>query len=294
MTEPSNDEVHEEAVFTAYTDFMEASPPSQLVSISDLTENVYREDFGIYRNQMVMQDLQLHCPNEKCNGVRFFRYIKSKNPIPSHDDHTFVYVTYKCSNCQKYKKTFSLAAKAYGDGTGELYKFGELPSFGPPVPSKMLSLIGPDRELFLKGRRCENQGLGVGAFVYYRRVIEAQKNRIFDEMIKVCNRIGADAQFIAELEAAKKETQFSKAISSIKTAIPPILLIDGHNPIQLLHTALSDGLHDQTDEHCMELATSVRIVLAELSERMSQALKDTAELKSALSKIMSVKKPARG
>lgn len=291
MTEQSNDEVQEEVVLTAYTDFMETSPPSQLVSIGDLTENVYRRDYGENKDQMIMQDLQLHCPNENCNGVRFFRYTEGKNPIPSKDGHTYMYVSYKCSNCQKYLKTFSLAVKAKGDGSGELYKFGELPTFGPPVPSRMLSLVGPDRELFLKGRRCENQGLGVGAFVYYRRVIEAQKNRIFDEMIKVCRRIGAEEKFIAELEAAKQETQFSKAISSIKTAIPQVLLIDGHNPIQLLHTALSNGLHDQSDEHCMELATSVRIVLAELSERMSQAMKDTAELKSALGKIMSVKKP---
>ena len=51
-------------------------------------------------------------------------------------------------------------------GTVGALKFGEFPAFGPPVPPRVLSLIGPDKDLFLKGRRSEIQGLGVGAFAY--------------------------------------------------------------------------------------------------------------------------------
>jgi hypothetical protein len=69
--------------------------------------------------------------------------------------------------------------------SGECYKLGELPVYGPPTPARLISLIGPDREIFLKGRRCGNLGLGIGAFVYYRRVVENQKSRILDEIIKV-------------------------------------------------------------------------------------------------------------
>ena len=91
---------------------------------------------------------------------------------------------------------------------------------------------------------------------------------------------------ISELEAAKNKNQFSKAVESIKHTIPQVLLIDGHNPLTLLHSALSEGLHAKTDEECLELATSIRVVLTELVERMSTALKDTAELKTAVSRII--------
>lgn len=74
-----------------------------------------------------------------------------------------------------------------------------------------------------------------------------------------------------------------------KDAIPESLLINGHNPILLLHSALSEGVHAQTDEQCLEIAGSVRIVLGELSERLSQALKDEAELTKALSNLMNNK-----
>jgi hypothetical protein len=54
----------------------------------------------------------------------------------------------------------------------------------------------------------------------------------------------------------------------------------------LLHSALSEGLHAQTDEQCLELAQAVRVVLAELAERIGQALKDEAESNAAITRLM--------
>jgi hypothetical protein len=125
---------------------------------------------------------------------------------------------------------------------GTCYKLGELPVYGPPTPSRLISLIGPDRDIFLKGRRCENQGLGIGAFVYYRRVVENQKNRILAEIFKVSEKIGVTPDQLDILKRAMAETQFTTALASVKSAIPQSLLINGHNPLTLLHSALSDGL----------------------------------------------------
>ncbi len=95
---------------------------------------------------------------------------------------------------------------------------------------------------------------------------------------------------IQQLQEARGETQFSKAIESVKSAIPESLLISGHNPLTLLHSALSDGLHDRSDEHCLELASHIRVILGELSDRLAQALKDEAEVNNALSKLMAIKR----
>jgi hypothetical protein len=94
---------------------------------------------------------------------------------------------------------------------------------------------------------------------------------------------------ITGLEDARKETQFSKAIETIKPGVPQALLIDGHNPLTLLHNALSEGMHAQTDEECLELATSIRIVLTDLVERLASVLSDHVELKAAVSKLLEVK-----
>ena len=74
----------------------------------------------------------------------------------------------------------------------------------------------------------------------------------------------------------------------IKHGMPQVLLINGHNPLTLLHTALSQGVHEESDDYCLELATSIRVVLTELAERMAQALKDEAELNTAVSKLLQI------
>jgi len=124
-------------------------------------------------------------------------------------------------------------------------------------------------------------------FFYYRRVVENQKNRIFGEIIKVTKKVSPDDKLISELEAAKGETQFSKAVESIKHALPHSLLINGHNPLSLLHSALSEGVHTNDDATCLELATSIRVVLIEFAERLGQALKDEAELTEAVKRLAS-------
>ena len=132
----------------------------------------------------------------------------------------------------------------------------------------------------------ENQGLGIGAFTYYRRVVENQWSRLVDEIVKVAKTIGAPQQTIDALSALRDEQQFSKAIKDLKHAIPPSLLINGHNPLSLLHSALSGGLHEKTDERCLELAHDVRVLLVELAERLGQTLKDEAELNTAVKRLL--------
>ena len=78
-------------------------------------------------------------------------------------------------------------------------------------------------------------------------------------------------------------------MKSIKDAIPQVLLINEHNPLTLLHDALSEGIHAQTDKECLELATSIRTILTELAERLGEALKEQAELDKAVKRLLKSK-----
>jgi hypothetical protein len=153
----------------------------------------------------------------------------------------------------------------------------------------VLRLFGEDRDNFIKGRQCENQGLGVGAFAYYRRVVENHKNEIFDEIIKVCETVGAPQELIEELRSAQKAASFTTAMAHIKTALPQGLLINGQDPLVALHGALSVGLHNESDEECLETAHAVRLVLTDLIEKMSRLRQEDGELKSAVHRLMARK-----
>ena len=232
-------------------------------------------------------DLQLYCGSESCGGIRFFEEVSKDLWFPCGPAAFFL--DYRCRNCKKSPKIFAIQGivlRNEGRYDALVLKIGENPAFGPPTPSRVISMIGPDRDAFLKGRRAEIQGLGIGAFAYYRRVVENQKGRIIEQIAEVAARLGAKGEILATFEKAAKETQFSSAIEAVKDSISQSLMIAGHNPLTLLHSALSEGIHAQTDEQCLEVATSIRVVLTELADRISVALKDHAELKQAVSRLL--------
>lgn len=270
--------------------FLEGYPPGQTVEVVDLFIKKQHTTGG-HSWHLNTPQLSMHCTEPSCNGPRFFRYMDGDVSVGYQDTEVQRFITYVCSNFRHTRKFFSLRAtrRTNNEVDGQCYKFGELPVYGPPTPARLIRLFGDERETFLKGRQCENHGLGIGAFVYYRRVVENQKNHILDEIIRVSEKIGAPSTTINALQIAKNETQFSKAIVSIRDAIPQSLLINGHNPLTLLHRALSAGLHDRTDEDCLKLAHDVRVVLIELAERLGQALKDEAELTNAINRLSNPK-----
>ena len=283
MTDPATTQSEQKAAPMNWKTFLESQPPDSWVDVEAKLSGPGNSGY-----QVRMEPIQLHCPDQDCNGTRWFDHVKGDIwVVPTYSDTKIL--VFRCRHCKRKEKVFAVHFLLESDAkAARAYKIGENPPFGPHTPSRVITLIGPDRELFLKGRRAESRGLGIGAFAYYRRVVENQKSRIIDAMQKVAEKIGAKPDLLAHFEAAKKETQFSKAVDQVKDAIPESLLIDGHNPLTLLHTALSKGLHDEDedDAKCLELAQSIRVVLTDLAERISLALKEEVELSKAVSRIL--------
>jgi hypothetical protein len=164
----------EEPSVISFSEFLEKTPPSvpRKVDGPVIRTNSIHGTFYHLKNP----NLRLYCAHAECNRTMVFR-PNLENLKVVLTEAVFSYISYTCSNCQDTAKTFSLVVDLPADITLPVlcYKFGESPPFGPQTPSRLIKLIGGDRNLFLKGRQCENQGLGVGAFVYYRRVVENQK-----------------------------------------------------------------------------------------------------------------------
>ena len=258
--------------------FLVSYPPGEEASITTLAE----------RYTLRTPDLELYCDNESCKGTRFFECNERGATLDVNKwAQRFLY--YYCRNCRSTAKIFAVMVKRTTVGRGKAIKLGEWPPFGPHVPSRVITLIREDKELFNMGQRAESQGMGIGAFAYYRRVVENQKGRIIDEIIKVAERINAPRESIDKLKLAREERQFKKAVESIKDAIPQVLLVNGHNPLTLLHNALSEGLHAQSDKECLELATSIRTILTDLTERLDEALKGRAGLDKAVTYLLKSK-----
>ncbi|MGO4211995.1 hypothetical protein AB4Y89_16540 [Terriglobus sp. 2YAB30_2] len=277
----ANPESRLEAVELA--SFLASTPPYATVKI--LTRGLtVQQDGRLGTAYLNLPEINIYC--DFCDGSRYFS--SSEDTINFHarlPAHRFLY--YTCKNCSMDHKAFALSLSTNENGDDlEAFKFGEMPPFGPPTPTRLLRLLGRDKELFLKGRRCESQSLGIAAFSYYRRIVELRKNDLLDEVIRVCERLGKHEILVGELRTAKDETQFEKAVKSIHHALPDSLLLNGRNPFTLLHGALSKGLHAEDDETCLDLAQSVRVVLSAFIERLNFALQDENELTIAVNKLI--------
>lgn len=248
----------------------------------------------------------VHCPEivihcDKCDGDRTFRGESDQTRSGVSGNK---FVTYRCSNCPDRGGCiviFALIITKYmrptenagiDDEMFKVLKVGQKPAFGPPTPSRLTRLLEKaELENFRRGRRCESQGMGIGAFAYYRRTVENQKGRLFDSIVSALHKVAPNSALISELEAAKNEISFTKAMGKIRSALPESLLIEGQNPLTILHSSLSIGLHDRSDEECLHLARSIRILLVELMDRMDTISADHHEIREALATLMKHQNP---
>lgn len=270
----------------SFQDFFQNVPPGRTALVSDLVTHKQSPHGGL-RPYLTQCDLQLHCESELCGGVRAFQPTYS-NEVIAEDDASNRYLEFRCRNCRSTRKTYAVRIRLSAKGPGgEVFKYGEEPPFGPPTPARLISLLGDEREYYLKGRRAEDQGMGIGAFAYYRRVIENKKNAIFAEIIRVAEKIGTSHEIVSELKAAMDEPQFLKSVEAIRHGIPVALRVRGnHDPLTLLHSDLSEGVHELTDEECLERATDLRVVLTELVTQLANVLQENAELEQSVSRIL--------
>jgi len=283
--EPAEDKESEIAMQT----FLEDVPPNEERLISGMADY----EHGTWK--FVKPDLTLFCLDPICGRPQTFTCMDSQEFLVAANPDFLLH--YLCRNCGHTTKMFAitLVKRDAGNGrNGRLLKIGEEPAFGPPLPARLQRLVQPDRELLIKGYQSEIHGQGIGSFAYYRRVVEDGKDRLIDEIIKVCRKMPGADKYIEGLEAAKREVQFKKAVEQIADAIPDALRLDGHNPLTLLHQAISRSLHSDSDEECLEAAQAIRVVLTEFADRLSQLLKEQAELTKAITKLVAGKSAIKG
>ncbi|HEY0943015.1 MAG TPA: hypothetical protein VGE08_23215 [Steroidobacter sp.] len=171
--------------------------------------------------------------------------------------------------------------------SAEIMKIGEVPAFGEPRPNAVKDVLDDEIKFFERGYHAETAGLGIGAFAYYRRFVESHKDKIIAEIRKVAVAQGAKQDVLDTLDKAAKMISFENAVKTVKDAIPDSLRHSGgHNPLTLLHDALSAGLHNEDDEQCLELAKDIRLLLTDLAERTTQALKNNSELSQAVNRLL--------
>ena len=193
---------------------------------------------------------------------------------------------YVCMHCNSQVREFFI--KIDKDEKW-LMKVGQYPAWEINGEKNLEDMLGQYKSYYKKGLICESQGYGIGAFGYYRRIVEEIIDELLDDIKTLIN--GKELEIYNEaLEKTKKTIVAQEKIHLVKELLPPILRPDGMNPLQVLHSVLSEGLHAKSDEECLDYADQSRNIIIFLINQVALSKKTALEFSENMKKILSKKR----
>lgn len=150
------------------------------------------------------------------------------------------YFRYACTGCKQ--ETFE--CWVYADFKEEwIQKVGQLPMWLPVIPKEIKTELGEDAELYQKALRNLNEGYGIGACAYLRRLLETYINPLLQLLHDAKKETGADEEELKAILDAISSKDFTSKTRFAADVAPPSILVEGHNPLKEIHERLSVGLH---------------------------------------------------
>jgi hypothetical protein len=192
------------------------------------------------------------------------------------------HLKYFCSACRRFVRHFYIR---FGPNGEWVEKIGQSLPWDISLNRSLERALGANAQLYSKGLICESQGYGIGAFAYYRRVVEEIIDQLLDDIASLMPDPEKPA-YRKALDQAKATKVAQDKIDLVKDLLPPILRPDGMNPLGVLHEALSEGLHARTDDECLAFAAETREVLIFLAEQVSATKAASKSFTASMRKLL--------
>jgi len=175
-------------------------------------------------------------------------------------------------NNSHYYRSYYLVLK----GSNDFRKAGQFPSvadFQIPQAEKYRKILGDEQyREFTKGIGIAAHGVGIGSFVYLRR--------IFENLIEEAHELASkDTGFD---EGLYKNARMDEKIEILKDHLPEFLVES-----KILYSILSKGIHELTEEECLQYFDTVKIGIEQiLKEKIAKKEKadDLAKARAAIQK----------
>jgi hypothetical protein len=161
------------------------------------------------------------------------------------------------------------AAEAYAEATFAM-KVGQYPPPDIRIPNDLQKRLGGYVGFFRQARISEQHGFGIGAFAYYRRIVEDTIDKLLQDIRSEFVSDEDKAEFDEQLIAVAQSRDASSKIEVVKHLVPEE---GGGNSLGLLYKAMSTAIHELSDEQCLALAAATREVFIDLHERIKNKRK---------------------
>lgn len=212
------------------------------------------------------KELSVHCPKPK--GILLDASMAPPKDGPECYATSFFGVLFKCVSCEE---EHYFAIKMDGQS---ITKIGQYPSFSRRETEslkKYKNLISKYYTELTTSVNLYSQGLGIGSFVYLRRILE----HLVETKYYALPEHEETARFIDKL----------KAVQEVEAIIPPEL----EEIKEQVYSVLSKGIHEYSEDECYDLYNVVFYVVTAILDRelhkKEQAEKVAAAKKAIIGKL---------
>lgn len=258
----------------------------------------FLEEYPLYRKYKIdrivptmdqLPDVRIKMACPKCGVSQTFvmtnEYHENCEYANYPVDGVVFRMVYLCSHCQKFERVFCIKIDEQKQW---MMKVGQFPAWEIIGDPNIERLLGRHSAYYKKGLVCESQGYGIGAFGYYRRIVEEIIDELLDEISGLLT--GKElTRFNDALQKTKETIVAQEKIELVKDLLPPILRPNGMNPLSVLHSSLSEGLHADSDETCLEYAGICREVLVFLVNQVAASKAASKNFTESMKKLLNKK-----
>ena len=157
-------------------------------------------------NEWPKVSINMHC--SVCRGAQTFNmsneYYNEYMNIYGYGNYpaenTTVQLRYKCSHCKEFERVFVLRIN---ESCKSVVKIGQYPPWDIKGNAEVERLLGSHASHFKRGLICESQGYGIGAFAYYRRIVEEIIDGLLDQ--------------VSDLLSGEEKIKYAAALARTKT-----------------------------------------------------------------------------
>lgn len=264
-----------------------------------MIDKVFLEEYSLFRKFKVegldvdaakWRSTPINMKCHKCDSLQTFNMI-NRFPEAGYDDwNTSPYdrvfdLKYLCQSCKSFERRFQVYVN---DKLDTIYKVGQYPEWEIKIDKNLEKTLGKHSKTFRKGLVCESQGYGIGAFSYYRRITE----EIIDELLESISDLIEEKEresYLEALEKTKSTRVTQEKIELVKDLLPTILKPNGMNPLGVLHSELSEGLHAETDAACLENAQHIKSILTFLINQILKSRESAKEFTHSMKSLLEKK-----
>lgn len=271
-----------------------------------VSEREFLESWGLFRALQLDRDWET--PAKLSHDCSICKKETTWREYDSGTVSGLLVLEYHCADCEKGRVVFVVYAqreyaKRVSSGgplpgaytvprvvSSVAWLVGQVPFPAAKIPRALEKRLGDDATLYKKGLTCRNEGFGIGAVSYIRRVVENKTNELIDVVADLAAAEGVPAEQVEKVKAAKESKAYDRKLEVAAPLVPISLRPGGVNPLGELHRLLSVGLHGRTEEECLQIADDLREIFEFVFERLHSQIEDLRSFKNKLTGIAGERK----